>query len=55
MLLILRNADEGPHAIDKLSNFADSHRYLRNALPPYDQLYNHRLFIYLILVPCIES
>jgi hypothetical protein len=26
---------EGPCSIDKLSNLAESRRYLRNALPPY--------------------
>ena len=28
-------ADKDPHSIDKLSNLAESRRYLRNALPPY--------------------
>ena len=27
--------DMDPHSIDKLSNLADSRRYIRNALPPY--------------------
>jgi hypothetical protein len=28
-------ANEDPHSIDKLSNLADSRRYLRNAVPSY--------------------
>ena len=35
LLLALRNADKDPHSIDKLSNLAESRRYLRNTLPPY--------------------
>ena len=29
-------ADKDPHSIDKLSNLAESRRYLQNALPPYN-------------------
>ena len=32
---IVGSADKDPHSIDKLSNLAESRRYLRNALPPY--------------------
>ena len=32
---VVGSADKDPHSIDKLSNLADSRRYLRNALPPY--------------------
>ena len=32
---VVGSADKDPHSIDKLSNLAESHRYLRNALPPY--------------------
>jgi hypothetical protein len=33
--VVVGSADKGPRSIDKLSNLADSRRYLRNALPPY--------------------
>ena len=32
---VVGSADKDPHSIDKLSNLAESRRYLRNALPPY--------------------
>ena len=32
---VVGSAYKDPHSIDKLSNLAESRRYLRNALPPY--------------------
>ena len=31
---VVGSADKDPHSIDKLSNLAESRRYLQNALPP---------------------